>query len=275
MLLIVEDIVKELSKKQAVNLEAFSNELVIEKIKKRMHSLRIKTPQTYLDHFRQDSSEAELLVQEIGIKVSSFFRNSMAYEIIEQRLLPTIIDLNRRKKSHVIRIWSAGCCTGEEPYSIAILLHRILKDEIKNWQLHIFATDIDQKILNKAAEGVYHRDSLINTKLGIIDEYFTLVKEQFILKPVICSMVNFSFDDLSSTNKVAPAASIFGSFDLVLCRNVLIYFNVKTKQQVLQKIFKSLGHNGYLVLGESEWISEIKTGTLIEIDTKNRIYKKG
>jgi chemotaxis protein methyltransferase CheR len=274
MLLIVEDITKELKQRYAVNLNAFNSSLLISKINKRMSSLGISIQQTYLDHFRKDPDEATILLQEIGINVSSFFRNPMVYTNLEQNILPEIIKDKRKKGLNEIRVWSAGCSSGEEPYSVAILLHQLLNDETKQWQIHIFATDIDQEILNKAVKGVFTRDQLLDTKLGICDEYFNYNKGKYTLKPGIRKMVNFSFDDLASPEKIAPAASIFGSFDLVLCRNVLIYFNASAKQRAIQKTIKTLNRSGYLILGESEWMADKEQSAFIEKDHKNRIYKK-
>lgn len=239
-----------------------------------MAGLGITVPGKYLAHFQKDPDEAITLMQKIGISVSLFFRNPLVFSIIEQQLLPTIIEANRQNGLSEIRVWSAGCATGEEPYSIAILLHRLLEKEIINWKIHIFATDIEQKRLTTAAAGVFHRDKLVHAKLEIVDKYFSQSQENYILKPVICKMVNFSLDDFASTDKIAPAASIFGSFDLVLCRNVMIYFNKSAKMRAVQKFIKTLNSSGYLILGEAEWLADSLKSAFIEIDQTNRIYKK-
>ena len=273
MMLLIEDIAREIKQQCNVDLNSFTNTLVLSKITGRMHSLGITVPQKYLNFFRKDPDEAIFLLQEIGINVSSFFRNPHVYSILEHHILPTLIEEKRKKGMKEIRVWSAGCAAGEEPYSIAILLHHLLKDEIKQWQIHIFATDIDQEVLSMAAGGVFTRDTLLTTRLGICDNYFTCKEERYTLKQVIRQMVNFSFDDLLSSEKIAPVASIFGSFDLVLCRNVMIYFNKLAKKMALRKFVKTLTNKGYLVLGESEWIEESEKPAFMEIDTENRIYK--
>lgn len=274
MILIVEDIVKELKQRHAVDLDSYESYFLLKKIKSRMDSLDITVPGKYLAHFRKDSGEALLLMYEIGINVSLFFRNPFIYSIIEQQLLPSMIAAKQHSGRQEIRVWSAGCATGEEPYSIAILLHRLLKEEIKNWKVHVFATDIDRKRLTSAAAGVYPRSKLVDTRLEIVDEYFIQSQENYRLNPEIRQMVNFTLDDLASTDKIAPAASIFGSFDLVLCRNVMIYFNNSAKTRAVRKFIKTLNSSGYLILGESEWIADSLKSDFIEIDQTNRIYKK-
>jgi chemotaxis protein methyltransferase CheR len=274
MILIVEDIAKELKQHHAVDLGSYNNSFLLKKIKSRMAGLGMTVPGEYLAHFRKDPGEALLIMQEIGINVSLFFRNPLIYAIIEQQILPSIIEAKQHSGRQEIRVWSAGCATGEEPYSIAILLRRLLTEEIKNWKLYVFATDIDQKRLTSAAAGVYPRAKLADTRLEIVDEYFIQSQGDYRLNPEIRKMVNFTLDDLASTDKIAPAASIFGSFDLVLCRNVMIYFNDSAKTRAVQKFTKTLNSSGYLILGESEWIDDSLKSDFIEIDQTNRIYKK-
>jgi chemotaxis protein methyltransferase CheR len=274
MILIVEDITKEMKQRHAVDLGSYNSSFLLKKLKSRMASLGISVPEKYLAYFRKDPDEAFILMQEIGICVSLFFRNPLIYAVIEQQLLPSIIEAKQHSGRQEIRVWSAGCATGEEPYSIAILLHRLLKEEFKNWKVHIFATDIEQKRLTTAAAGIFLRDKLVDTKLDIVDKYFIQSQENYRLKPEIRKMVNFSLDDLTSPQKIAPAASIFGSFDLVLCRNVMIYFNKSVKMRAVRKFIKTLNSSGYLILGESEWIAGSLGSAFIEIDHTNRIYKK-
>ncbi len=274
MILIVEDIAKELKQYHAVDLESYESSFLLKKIKSRMAGLGLTVSGKYLAHFRKDPDEARILIREIGISVSLFFRNPFVYSIIEQQLLPSIIEAKRQNGLSEIRVWSAGCATGEEPYSIAILLHRLLEREITNWKVHIFATDIEQIRLTTALAGVFPRDKLVETKLEIVDKYFIQSKGNYRLKPEIRKMVNFSLDDLASTDKIAPAASIFGSFDLVFCRNVMIYFNKPAMKRAVRKFIKTLNSSGYLILGESEWIADSQKSAFIEIDHTNHIYKK-
>jgi chemotaxis protein methyltransferase CheR len=274
MFLIFEDIAKELKQHHAVNLESYRSSFLLKKIKNRMKSLSITVPEMYLAFLRNNSGEPLILIQEIGICVSLFFRNPFVYSKIEQQLLPAIIESKRHKGNREIRIWSAGCATGEEPYSIAILMHRLLKDDIKNWKVHIFATDIEPTRLTTAAEGVFSRDKMGDTRLEIIDKYFKQVEDKFILNQVILNMVNFSLDDLTSADRIAPSTSIFGSFDLILCRNVMIYFNISAKMRALGKLINALNSAGFLIIGESEGINENFKPAFIEIDDTNHIYQK-
>jgi chemotaxis protein methyltransferase CheR len=193
------------------------------------------------------------------------------FEIISQSLLPKLIN----KKDCELRIWSAGCSAGEEAYSIAILIDQALKLR-RDAEIHpmIFGTDIDENVLKKAKEGIYTRESLKNTKLGIIDKYFTGNKERYNLSNGIKSMVDFSINDLLSDKTVSPEASVFGSFDMILCRNVQIYFSSKHQKKVIQKLYQSLAKGGYLILGDSEMLPSDFKSKFKTIDPRNKIYQK-
>jgi len=274
LILNIDDLVHEMKVQKGFDLNAYAPAFLLHKIKNRMTSLQLKTMQAYLDILRTEPSETGNLLSEIGIQVSRFFRNPLVFEIIRERTLPAILEAKRKSGVREIRVWSAGCSSGEEAYSVAILLHQLIKDDLKDWRIMIFATDIDREVLKRADKGIFSRAQLEDTRMGIVDEFFTPYGENYKVKPVIRSMVDFSFDDLASHEKGAPSASIFGGFDLVLCRNVMIYFNEQSRDHVRSKIIKSLGRGGYLVLGESEWLTEINKSDLAEVDDRNRIFRK-
>ena len=196
------------------------------------------------------------------------------FEIISANILPEIIRRKRQTGSKEVRVWSAGCGKGEEAYSIAILIHQAMENVSEKLYPLIFATEIDRNALKSAVSGVYPRESFENTKLGILDSYFTKGENSFAVKPFIKELVQFSYDDLLSPGTFAPAESVFGSFDIVLCRNVLIYY-VKTQQNSLfLKIYRSLAGKGYLVLGESENLNDCMASKLNPTDIKSRIFQK-
>ncbi|MBT7069227.1 MAG: protein-glutamate O-methyltransferase CheR, partial [Verrucomicrobia bacterium] len=202
--------------------------------------------------------------------VSSFFRNPVVFEVLAQSLLPRLT-----RDRDELRVWSAGCAAGEEAYSIAILIQEEIK-RIRDTTLHsmIFATDIDREVLKKAAKAVYPRESLKDAKLGIVDTYFEPLRDGFKLCAEVKKTVHFSEDDLLSPRTGAPAESIYGSFDLVLCRNVLIYFSDKRQKQVFRRLYNALAKGGYLVLGDSETICRDLKSRFKTIDAKNKIYQK-
>jgi len=191
--------------------------------KKRIYATKKKNSKDYLEYLANNHNELDNLIDVFTINVSSFYRNSMTFEFISRLTFPEMISTKTKKNDNTIRIWSAGCSFGEEPYSIAISLNEYLKKEDTIFDVNIFATDIDKKALARASKGVYSFENIKNVKLGTFNKYFTKKEDQFNLISEIKNMVQFSFYDLLDSNNTAPPNSIFGGFDIILCRNVLIY----------------------------------------------------
>ncbi len=215
-----------------------------------MESLGIDDPRDYLHRLRTDPLEPARLVEDLLIRFSAFFRNPLVFETLAAQVLPRIIE--DRRQSRDLRIWSAGCGAGEEAYSMAILVYEALRREPADWSPLIFATDISVEGLRAAKTACYSRESLHQTKLKFIDRYFTGRAEGLELAAHIRDMVRFSNEDLLSMSRFAPADSVFGGFDLVLCRNVLMYYRPDCQCQVMGKILRALRPGGCLVLGDCE-----------------------
>jgi chemotaxis methyl-accepting protein methylase len=206
----------------------------------------------YLEFLNENDTELDNLIDSLTINVSRFFRDSLCFEYISSILLPEIISHKISTGDQSLRIWSAGCSSGEEPYSIAISIKEFLVKEKIELDVKIFASDLDKKILTKANKGEYSLDSVRDVKTGLINKYFTKDKERYTISDEIKNMVSFSFFDLLDRKNIVPQESIFGNFDMVLCRNVLIYFNLEHQNIIFDKISKSVRNKGYLILGEAE-----------------------
>lgn len=208
--------------------------------------------QDYHSHLVRHEEEIDALLDAITINVSQFFRNPLIFEFLAERVLPDIIEDKLRRQEPALRVWSAGCAMGEEPYSVAILINELLEKDASALNLHIFATDIDPKALHGAKTAVYERSSIENVKYGLLTKYFTAAGEAFRLNPETSSVVTFSSYDMLDTKHRVPPDSIFGNFDLVLCRNLLIYFNTERQMDIFSRLYHALAPGGYLVLGEVE-----------------------
>ncbi|WP_279576310.1 CheR family methyltransferase [Thiomicrorhabdus marina] len=177
------------------------------------------------------------------IGVTAFFRDARAFNYLQDELKHYL----KSKENKVIRVWTPGCSTGEEPYSIAIILSEILGQTIEEYKIQIFATDIDKRAVEFARNGVYPESALQNLPDKIKRKYFTVDGEHFqVIKPVK-SMVIFSVHDLT----VDPP---FLRLDLLSCRNLLIYFNLELQRQILPVFHYALNPRGLLFLGQSESI---------------------
>lgn len=270
----LDEILAELRKQKAIDFALYRCEMVQSRVMERMMSLQCQDMEGYLERLRGDPAEGDALFDALAIKVSCFFRNPIVFEIMAQRIIPEILDRKRAHGSRELRIWSAGCAAGEEPYSVAILLREALEREEQPWDVHLFATDIDSAAIGQAQRGIYPEERLEDTKLGILRKYFHRQDDVFELTPEIRSMVSFSRDDLSSPKLLAPAESVFGTFDLILCRNVLIYLETEYQREVLKKVAASLDRSGWLVLGDSENLGSEQTDSFDVIDDRNCIYRK-
>ncbi|MEE8441483.1 MAG: protein-glutamate O-methyltransferase CheR [Spirochaetia bacterium] len=270
----LDKILARVREDSGIDLGCYRPAVVDRRLAARMSKLGLTDPTAYLQRLETDPSECDRLIDAVGINVSSFFRDPLVFEIISKRVLPEIIERKRSMSSREIRIWSAGCAAGQEAYTLAILVHLAVKGDVVNWTPHIFATDMDGSALEAAHVAAYPRTSFETTKLAIIDEYFTSRGTGFEVRPVIKNMVRFSRHDLTSAATTTPADSVFGTFDLTLCRNVLIYLSHDTQTRVVANLCKSVADGGYLVLGESETLNRGPELQMDTVDKKSRIYQK-
>jgi chemotaxis protein methyltransferase CheR len=196
----------------------------------------------------------EAMVPAITINETHFFRNRPQMKALETEILPQLIEA--RRDTRKLRIWSAACSSGEEPYSLAILIDRLLPDR-DNWDVLIHGTDIDHTALAKAHTGMYGNWSFREVPQDVKDEYFTQTDEhRFELASKIRRMVKFSRLNLVDDRYPAPE-NVTDRMDLVVCRNVLIYFKEETIQRIVDRFHESLVDGGWLVVGHAEPSQEI------------------
>ncbi|MBI5443241.1 MAG: protein-glutamate O-methyltransferase CheR [Deltaproteobacteria bacterium] len=269
-----ELILKYVKKSRGLDLSGYRTETLRKRLAERVD--RVGDPDTgaYLARLEADPEECDRLVTALAVHVTSFFRDPVVFELLEQAVLPAIVREKGRLRASELRVWSAGCGSGEEAYSLSILLDRALKEAPVPLVPLVFGTDVSATALQAAEAGIYGREQLENVKLGILDRYFVESGGRFQVTAAVRAPVRFSFDDVTRPGVLAPAESIFGGFDLVLCRNVLIYFGPKLQESVLGKLEASLAPGGFLVLGTSEHLSGPAAGRLEVLDARNRIYRK-
>lgn len=192
----------------------------------------------------------EGLASHLTIGETYFFREKASLDILEQRILPELLQA-RAQGDRRLRIWSAGCCSGEEPYSIAMLLDRLIPDPEK-WNVTILATDINPQFLRKAALGIYSAWSFRDTPGWLKERYFTRRGDgRFEIQPRIRQMVSFSY--LNLAEDVYPSlVNGTNAMDIILCRNVLIYFAQERAKQVVTKLHRSLVDGGWVITSPAE-----------------------
>jgi len=248
----IKNILNLLKEQRGFDFTGYRTSMLERRIQKRIYDTNQKNFDDYFEYLIRQPDELDNLIDVFTINVSRFFRNSLAFEYINKIVIPKLFLSKAKVNDNSIRIWSAGCSYGEEPYSMAILINEFLRKEDASVNMSIFATDIDKKALKRASAGYYGFESVKKVKYGIYEKYFTKEENRFKISHEIKRKVSFSFFDLLDKNHIVPPDSIFGGFDIVLCRNVLIYFNLDHQKIIFKKLYKSLNQNGYLILGEAE-----------------------
>lgn len=250
----IKKILDYLQNQKGFDFSGYRSSMLERRINKRLLATETGNFNEYCKYLMNNQIEVDELIDALTINVSKFFRNPFVFEFISEKLVPRLIFGKLKKGEKYLRIWSAGCASGEEPFSLAIIFNEFLEKENLELDLRIFATDIDKKSLKSAKEGVYNFESIKEVKYGLLSKYFIQENSSFKIVSKIKNMVNFSFYDLLEKKSYAPPESIFGNFDLVFCRNVLIYFNLEYQEKIFEKLHHSLAPKGYLILGEAEMI---------------------
>ncbi|NCB43029.1 MAG: protein-glutamate O-methyltransferase CheR [Clostridia bacterium] len=243
----IVDLVKE---KHHVSLEKFNLEFLSDTAMRIAENKNLDSVSEYIQLLAEDDWELQKFVDSLYISWSEFFRESITFAVLNKSILPEII--SRKMQGQEIRIWSLGCAKGQEPYSIAMLLGNLLKHNEKELRVRIFATDISRSAILSAQAGIYTRAEMQTVPLCFIDEYFSQEGDSFLISDTIKSQVNFSYHDIFDKGTSCPPESIYGEFDLILCRNLLIYYDKPSQQYIVDKLKLSLANEGYLVAGEAE-----------------------
>jgi chemotaxis protein methyltransferase CheR len=219
-----------------------------------------------LQRIKSASTEYQALLERLLTQETSFFRYPAVYDALEKRILPEMQERKFWQNPRALRIWSAGCSTGEEPYSIAITILDALKFA-EAWEIEILATDISHRALRHAERGAYTKRSLQDVSLGQVDAHFTATKHGYQVRPRIRKMISFA-----QMNLVEPG--YVGKLDCIFCMNVLMYFSDERRLAILRRFYDALEPGGYFLLGHAETLSNVpmKFEPLVIGDC--RIYRK-
>ena len=195
-------------------------------------------------------NQIEVLASHLTVGETYFFREKKIFEILEEHIFSELIH-SRAGTEKRLRIWSAGCATGEEPYSIAILLSKMIPD-IRDWNITILATDVNPHFLKKASIGAYNEWSFRDTPSWVKERYFKKTKEnRFEILPHIKKMVTFSYHNLAE-DAYPSLTNNTNAMDVIFCRNVLMYFGQDSQKKVIQNLYRCLVDGGYLIVSPSE-----------------------
>ncbi|MDD5348114.1 MAG: protein-glutamate O-methyltransferase CheR [Candidatus Omnitrophica bacterium] len=250
---------------RGLDLRNYHTELLKRRIALRLQKNDVPSYAEYIKFLGRKPQEYDKLFETLCINVSEFLRDPPVWVTI-QYLFENLIRIKQQTGDPRIHVWSAGCACGEEPYSIALMLKEALRSVQASLSVQITATDIDKACLLAAKKAVYAKDSVKNIDTKLLARYFELTEGKFAVKEELKRMVNVDYVDLTSGNFPKDT-------DLIVCRNVFIYFNRDLQRQLLVKFHSSLKVGGYLIMGKSEslWI---EPGFFENIDSNARIFRK-
>ncbi len=237
---------------------------ILRRIERRMNVHHIDEPQAYVQYLQQNARELDLLFSEMLISVTSFFRDPPAFELLSERVIPEL--MHSRRDEHALRVWAAGCATGEEAYSLAMVLRECMEKLSLHFEVQIFATDLDSHAIDTARAGLYPGGITADVSPERLDRFFTQENGMYRVRKEVRDMVVFAVQNVI---KDPP----FTRLDLLVCRNLLIYLDVELQRQLLPIMHYALRPTGILLLGSSESIGGF--GELFEpIDTKWKIFRR-
>lgn len=251
-----------LEKKTGVDFADYKINTIKRRLYGRLNSLKINSLKGYLEHINDNPTEVDNLFNTVLIGVTQFFRDPELFNELRHQLEKHISAKNEKN----LRVWVPGCATGEEAYSIGILIHNILGNQIKEWSVQIFATDIDDEAISTARRGLYPKESIESLSEEYLRHYFIEGNNGFEVIKEIRSLILFSRHDLSSNPP-------FLKLDLISCRNLLIYFKLDLQKRVLPIFHYALLSDGLLFLGKSENLG-VHSEKFNPLSKKAKIYSK-
>jgi two-component system CheB/CheR fusion protein len=260
----VIDILALLRQRTTVDFSHYKQTTIRRRIFRRMALRNLQGLAEYLKLLRSDDAEVQALFQDFLIRVTQFFREPEAFEALKQKVFPSIVD--SRAAGSVVRVWVAGCSTGEEVYSLAICLLEYLEGRPENLAVKILATDLNEVALEKARAGIYLDNIEIDVSQARLRRFFVRHEGHYQISKAVRELCIFSRHNISSDPP-------FSRIDLISCRNVLIYMDAALQKRVFPLLHYALSPGGYLFLGSSENVTTY--GDLFDVaDSRNRIFAR-
>ncbi len=267
-MLAFKKIINNIYRRRGVDFRRYRPKCLRRRIVVGMHDVKVNSLVEYLQFLIKNPDEYDNLLDRITINVSEFFRNPETFNSVRRNVIPEIIRAKKEITASSIRIWSCGCATGEEPYSLAILLSEIMVELKENIKIRIYATDIDKEALNRARAGVYKEKSLKELKNYQVSSYFQKNEQGlYAINPEFKTMIKFMHHNMISDEPLQR-------MDLIFCRNVIIYFTKGLQKQVYDNFYKGLAPRGYLVAGKTESLMDINESYFERADLQERILRK-
>ena len=262
-----EELTRKISRDRGFACSSYKEKCLRRRIAVRMRARGVHTYADYARVLDSDSGEYDRLLDALTINVTKLFRNWSVYEAIAERVIPALWNAD----TGPIHVWSAGCSSGEEPYSLAILFHRYaaLQRQLGDVErVHVVGTDIDRASLAAAERGQFNESAFDETPAELRAQYFS-DKAPFTVAPAVRDSVRFRRLDLLEQWPPQP-----GGYQLIACRNVLIYFDRDTQERLLARFHEALAPTGFLVLGKVETLLGPVRSRFAAVDARERIFRR-
>ena len=261
---VFKQLITVLRVRRGVDFTFYKSSTLKRRIVRRMALNKIEKPEDYLAFIRENKIEQDALYNDILISVTNFFRDEASFDLLCKTIFPILI--KQKKDSNILRIWVAGCATGEEAYSMAICLLEYLGDKASAMKIRIFATDISETALAKARTGIYRQSDLTGVSPSRLQQFFNKLDGNYQVDKSLRDMCVFAQHNLL---KDPP----FSQMDLISCRNVLIYLEPVLQKRALNTFHYSLNDNGFLMLGKAESIST-NTDLFASYNSHEKIFSR-
>ncbi len=247
--------------------------LVENRLSNRIKDLNLKSFGEYYYYLRFDVArkvELTKLFEVITTNETSFYRNPPQLQVFQNKILPETLEAIQKSGIRKLRIWSAGCSTGEEPYTLAIILSEVLKTDLVRWDIKITANDLSEAVLAAARKGLYNEYALRTTPKEIVDKYFIKKDMVYEIQPKLKNLISFSTINLSDRMMLKRN----DRSHIIFCRNVIIYFDEEMKKQVIESFYDNLLPGGCMFIGHSESLHSISRTFKPEHNTGTIVYRK-
>lgn len=267
----MNDIIDILKVDYNLNVSVFDESFLMKIIDERIMETKSKDYKDYKNVIHDNAQEIIVLKKLLNITYTRFFRDTLVFAQLKKFIIPSV--LSHMQKKREIRIWSAGSSSGQEAYSLAIILSELEHELGIVIPYRIIATDISETKLDKARTGNFKKNEIGNLKLKYIEEYFTNNGNEYIVSEKLRRNVSFSYFDLTDDKNIRPPESIYGDFDLVLCNNLLFYYNPEFQRKIIDKTVLCMVPNGYFVTGNAETVLVKDYPKLTQIYPNSSIFR--
>jgi chemotaxis protein methyltransferase CheR len=242
-------------KESGITFTPTNRSILESRLREKLRNQQNATVKTYFDLISGDKEELKNFLDSITTNLTRFFRNQAHFDALEHFVIPELLKIKRENSENTLKIWSAGCSTGEEPYTIAMLMNEILSPP---WKYEIVASDISLKCLMTAKEGFYAENRITGIPDAYLQKYFDKVEGGYKVKNAIMSNIRFDYHNLKNNSGLK-------NLDIVFCRNVIIYFDEAAQTAVINRFWDSMASRSFLFIGHSE--------SLFGMDTKFEFVK--